>query len=72
MTRKTRDGQTAETRPLRASEAAERLGVSTATIHRLINNGEINAFRVGGSVRIPAAEIDRIINTPAARQGVTK
>ena len=52
-------------RVLRCSEAAELLGVNRETVRRLVKAGEIAAFRVGQSVRIPAEEIDRIRSVPA-------
>lgn len=47
-------------------EAAECLGVHINTIRRWIDNGLIGAFRIGGVVRIPAHEIDRITSSAAA------
>lgn len=42
-------------------EAAKILKVSTATIRRMIEDGEIRAIRVRGQLRIPKEEIDRIL-----------
>jgi excisionase family DNA binding protein len=63
VTRETQDAA----RPLRASEVADKLGLNVETVYRLIGTGEIQAFRIGGSVRIPASEIDRIMTTSAAK-----
>lgn len=59
------DPQPDQAPDLKPSEVATRLGVSTATIHRLIKAGTINAYRLGSQFRIPATEIERIRQTPA-------
>ena len=38
--------------------AAQRLAVSEKTIRRMIRNGELSAFRVGGSLRLDAQELE--------------
>ncbi|WP_445184581.1 helix-turn-helix domain-containing protein [Pseudonocardia sp. Cha107L01] len=43
-----------------AAELAELIGVSDETIRRWIKNGDIKAFRIGRTVRIPAEELERI------------
>ena len=40
------------------TEAALTLSVSERTIRRLIAKGDLRAWRVGGQLRIPAAELD--------------
>lgn len=42
------------------SEAAERYDVSERTIRRLIADGKLKALRIGGSIRIPLTELDRL------------
>jgi excisionase family DNA binding protein len=45
---------------LRITEAAQRLNVSRATVHRWIRDGRIPAVRLGGSgapIRIPEDEL---------------
>lgn len=42
-------------------EVADRLRVSTMTIHRLIRDGQLSVVRVGRSIRIEEAEYDRYI-----------
>lgn len=42
-------------------EAKEVLGLSYNTIYRLINNGTINATKIGGSIRIPQAALRKFI-----------
>ncbi len=46
---------------LRPDEAAESLRVSRATIYRLCDAGELEAIRVGGSLRIHSRSVERIL-----------
>jgi excisionase family DNA binding protein len=46
---------------LTVSETAERLRVSEKTVRRLIERRELPAFRVGGSIRLDAGELDQWI-----------
>jgi len=48
-------------RAINLNEAAVRLGVSVRTIRRMIDNGEIHAFKVLGQWRIRESEIERIM-----------
>ena len=45
----------------RVKEAAEIFSVSEKTIRRWISDRYIKAVRIGGSVRIPTAEMERLI-----------
>ena len=51
---------------LSASEAAAVLGLSSRTVYRMLSRGDLNAVRVGGSIRIPIAELERL---PAYKPG---
>jgi len=51
-----------EARLLKLSEVAARLSISRSTIYRLMARGELPVVRVGGILRFPATEIDRLIN----------
>ncbi|MFN8927492.1 MAG: helix-turn-helix domain-containing protein [Rhodospirillales bacterium] len=42
---------------------AETLGVCPRTVHRMIQDGRIPSLRVGRSVRIRAADLNRLINS---------
>jgi excisionase family DNA binding protein len=42
-------------------EASKILKVSSATIRRMIDDGDIKVIRVRGQIRIPKEEIDRIL-----------
>lgn len=58
---------------LRADDVAEMLQISRSGVYDLVKRGELPSVRIGGSVRIPAAAIDRIVagepapNTATAR-----
>jgi|WetSurMetagenome_2_1015567.scaffolds.fasta_scaffold146784_2 excisionase family DNA binding protein len=52
---------------LTKKEAAEIFKVDPRTIDRWRRNGKIHIQRTpGGQVRIPASEIERLLNTPEA------
>ena len=46
---------------LRVDEAARVLGVSRATLYRLVAAGRLRAVRVGRATRIPARELERFV-----------
>lgn len=46
---------------LSAPDVARRLNVSPMTIHRLINDGHLQATRVGRQYRIAEDEVDRYV-----------
>ncbi|MDN5918308.1 MAG: helix-turn-helix domain-containing protein [Pseudonocardia sp.] len=48
------------------TELAQMVNVNIRTVRRLIAAGEIRAFRIGRSVRIPADEIDRLTSRKAS------
>lgn len=55
---------------LSRQDAADEYGVSVKTIGRRIADGSLPAYRVGGRVRVKAADLERLarrIPTPAAR-----
>jgi excisionase family DNA binding protein len=45
------------------AEVADWLRVSKMTIYRMIDAGEIRVLRVGHSVRVPASEITRVLES---------
>ena len=51
----------AEGRLLRVREVAEALSVSNMTVYRLIRDGQLAAFRVGHSWRVPEANLHRYL-----------
>ena len=47
---------------LTLADAADRLGVSTATVRRRITDGQFRAFRMGSRlIRIRVADLDRML-----------
>ena len=40
------------------TEACAKLGISNRTLYRLIDNGDIPAYRIGRVVRLKAADLD--------------
>jgi excisionase family DNA binding protein len=55
------DIQTKMRKYYRVKEAAELFSVSEKTIRRWISDRFIKAVRIGGSVRIPISEMERVI-----------
>lgn len=47
-------------RLLRITEFAKLAAVGTRTAYRLIEAGQVRAVRLGGALRVPASEIDRL------------
>ena len=52
--------------PLTRNEAAQRLKVSLPTIARWLADGTIKHCKIAGTVRIPEAEIQRLLTLNAA------
>jgi excisionase family DNA binding protein len=50
----------------RVKEAAWKLDVSTSQAYNLINRGELEAVRVGRSVRVPARALEKIARSGTA------
>jgi excisionase family DNA binding protein len=51
------DNQLQSIRLLTLSKAAELLNVSTRTLHRMIRNGKLPAFKVGGQWRVRESQL---------------
>jgi excisionase family DNA binding protein len=58
----------ADRAPLTIDQAAQALGLSRSTVKRRIGDGTIRVAKVGTSVRVPAAEVDRLL-APLERNG---
>jgi excisionase family DNA binding protein len=52
---------------LTAGEAARKLGVTPAAMKAMIRNGEIRALRVGGRMKVPAAELQTFLDQKEGR-----
>ena len=50
------------------AETAELLGLSEATIYRILRRGDLPSVLIGGSRRIPAAAIQKLLTEGAALQ----
>jgi excisionase family DNA binding protein len=48
-----------EPKVLRMADAAKVLGISRSKIYALAARGDVPVVRIGGSLRIPAAALDR-------------
>ncbi len=51
---------------LTIAELAQHLQVSTVTVRRMIKAGNLKAVHIGRNVRIPAAEVTRIMDSGVA------
>jgi excisionase family DNA binding protein len=52
---------------LTVPEVARALRVSSMTIYRLINEGELGALRIGGSWRLRTSAVERFLAAAAGR-----
>ncbi|HEY1973388.1 MAG TPA: helix-turn-helix domain-containing protein [Pseudonocardia sp.] len=61
------DGEDSVSSPadlLTVFEVAARLRVSKMTIYRMVNSGELAAFKIGKSFRIPVASVQNLLSSP--------
>ena len=58
-----------DTTMLRTVDAAERLGITTRTLYRLINDGEIAAYRLGRVLRLKVGDIDAYLESCRVQPG---
>lgn len=52
---------------LTAYEAMEYLGIGENTLYRLLNSGELGAFRIGRIWKVPRKELDKYIDKSVER-----
>lgn len=57
-----------DVRPYSIAQLADRWGCSDSIVRKLINKGELQCFRIGILIRIPAAEVQRYEATAAAAE----
>jgi excisionase family DNA binding protein len=57
---------------LRPAEAADALGVNVSSVYRAVKNGELRAVRLAGEkrggMRIPASEVQRLVDASTSRE----
>mgnify|MGYP003383515834 CR=1 FL=1 len=58
-------------RPYSIAQLADRWGCSDSMVRKLINTGELQCFRIGILIRIPAAEVQRYEAVAAAKETAT-
>jgi excisionase family DNA binding protein len=58
-----------EVRWLSTREAAHHLGITTRTLYRLIDSGQIPAYRFGRVIRLKAAEVDAFVESARIQPG---
>lgn len=54
---------------LSTAEASRRLGINTRTLYRLIDGGEINAYKFGRVIRLQATDVERFIESAKVQPG---
>jgi excisionase family DNA binding protein len=57
---------------LTLAEAADRLGCSTRTLRRRIDDGSLPAFRDGGLVRVREADLERYVAANVTRVALAR
>ncbi len=57
--------QSARSLVLGVPEFSDALNLSTRSAYKLIDRGEVRAIRIGGSVKIPRSELERILSGDA-------
>ena len=53
---------------LTAYEAMDYLGIGENTLYRLLNSGELGAFRIGRIWKVPRKELDKYIDRSVANR----
>jgi excisionase family DNA binding protein len=54
---------------LSTQEAASRLGITTRTLYRFIDQGDLPAYRMGRVIRLQAADVDAFIEASRIQPG---
>jgi excisionase family DNA binding protein len=60
---------TAETSWLGTPEAAERLGITQRTLYRLIDDGQIPAYRMGRVFRVKESDLELFLESSRVEPG---
>ena len=59
----------AETEWLGTPEAAERLGITQRTLYRLIDEGQVPAYKMGRVLRVKASDLDLFLEQSRVAPG---
>jgi len=54
---------------LSTQEAARRLGITTRTLYRFVDQGELPAYRMGRVIRLQASDVDHFIEGSRIQPG---
>ena len=54
---------------LSTKEAAERLGITSRTLYRLIDEGQIDAYQMGRVLRVMAKDVDLFLEGARVKPG---
>lgn len=54
---------------LSTKEAARRLGITTRTLYRLIDEGQLPAYKFGRVIRLKAGEVEEFVNAARITPG---
>ncbi|GGI05603.1 helix-turn-helix domain-containing protein [Egicoccus halophilus] len=54
---------------LSTREAARQLGITTRTLYRLIDSGQVPAYKFGRVIRLKEAEVDAFVEQARIRPG---
>jgi excisionase family DNA binding protein len=54
---------------LSTQDAARRLGITTRTLYRFIDQGELPGYRMGRVIRVKAADVDAFIEASRIQPG---
>jgi excisionase family DNA binding protein len=54
---------------LSTQEASRRLGITTRTLYRFVDQGDLPAYRMGRVIRLKATDIDAFINSSRIEPG---
>lgn len=58
-----------ETRWLSTKDAAERLGITSRTLYRLIDEGQIDAYQMGRVLRIMEKDVEKFLEGARVKPG---
>ena len=61
-----------QVRWLGTTEAAERLGVVPRTLYRLIDEGQLPAYKLGRVIRLKESDLDAFLETTRVQPGELK